>query len=88
MNSIKAVFARIWALWGLLSFVATFLIILIPSLLTALIPDPKGMEYFIKLARLWMRTWLFMIGCPVTVRGKYHLKKVKPISLLAITILC
>lgn len=75
MNSFKSVFARVWALWGLVSFVATFLIILIPSLLTALIPDPKGMGYFIQLARLWMNTWLFMIGCPVAVRGKYHFKK-------------
>lgn len=75
MNIFKAVFARIWAFWGLLSFIATFLVILIPSLLTALIPDPKGMEYFIKLARIWMNTWLFMIGCPVSVRGKYHFKK-------------
>lgn len=75
MNIFKAVFARIWAFWGLISFIATFLVILIPSLLTALIPDPKGMEYFIKLARIWMNTWLFMIGCPVSVRGKYHFKK-------------
>ena len=75
MKIFKAVFARVWALWGLVSFSATFLIILIPSLLTALIPDPKGMGYFIKLARLWMNTWLFMIGCPVTVRGKFHFKK-------------
>ncbi|MEN9459210.1 MAG: hypothetical protein RL135_1815 [Bacteroidota bacterium] len=75
MNIIKAVFARVWAFWGLISFIATFLVILIPSLLTALIPDPKGMEYFIKLARIWMNTWLFMIGCPVSVRGKYHFKK-------------
>lgn len=75
MKIFKAVFARVWALWGLVSFAATFLIILIPSLLTALIPDPKGMGYFIKLARLWMNTWLFMIGCPVSVKGKFHFKK-------------
>lgn len=75
MNLVRAFFARIWAFWGLVSFIATFLIILIPSLLTALIPDPKGMGYFIKLARLWMNTWLFMIGCPVSVRGKNHFRK-------------
>ncbi|HPH36959.1 MAG TPA: lysophospholipid acyltransferase family protein [Sediminibacterium sp.] len=75
MKFLKDILARIWAFWGLISFVGTFLIILIPSLLTALIPDPKGMDYFIKLARIWMTTWLFMIGCPVTVRGKYHFKK-------------
>lgn len=77
MNFLKSIFARIWAFWGLVSFITTFLIILIPSLLTALIPDPKGMGYFIKLARLWMNTWLFMIGCPVSVRGKNHFKNGK-----------
>lgn len=75
MQLVKAVFARIWAFWGLISFIATFLIILIPSLLTALFPDPKGMGYFIQLAKLWMNTWLFMIGCPVSVRGKHFFKK-------------
>lgn len=78
MNIIKSIFGRIWAFWGLMTFIATFLIIIIPSLLTALIPDPKGMAYFIKLAKLWMNTWLFLIGCPVTVRGKHHFKKGQP----------
>ncbi|BDQ11370.1 lysophospholipid acyltransferase family protein [Sediminibacterium sp. TEGAF015] len=78
MKIIKSIFGRIWALWGLTTFVATFLIIIIPSLLTALIPDPKGMSYFIQLAKVWMNTWLFLIGCPVTVRGKFHFKKGQP----------
>lgn len=78
MRIIKSIFGRIWAFWGLTTFVTTFLIIIIPSLLTALIPDPKGMGYFIKLAKLWMNTWLFLIGCPVTVRGKFHFKKGQP----------
>lgn len=63
-------FARIWAAWGLLSFVATFLIVLIPSLLTVLIPNPKGMYYFIKIAKGWMTVWLNLIGCPVTTKGE------------------
>ena len=78
MKIVNSIFGRIWALWGLTTFITTFLIIIIPSLLTALIPDPKGMGYFIKLAKLWMNTWLFLIGCPVTVRGKHHFKKGQP----------
>ena len=77
MRILKSIYGRIWAFWGLTTFVVTFLIIIIPSLLTALIPDPKGMGYFIKLAKLWMNTWLFLIGCPVTVRGKFHFKKAR-----------
>jgi 1-acyl-sn-glycerol-3-phosphate acyltransferase len=69
------IFARIWAFWGLISFVVTFLIILIPSLLTALFPDPKGIAYFIKVAKGWMTVWLNMVGCPVSTKGEENFKK-------------
>ncbi|TAG14490.1 MAG: 1-acyl-sn-glycerol-3-phosphate acyltransferase [Sphingobacteriia bacterium] len=71
------VFARVWAIWGLVSFAASFLIVLIPSLLTALIPDPKGMAYFIKIAKVWMKIWLNLVGCPVTIRGADYFEKGK-----------
>ncbi len=66
------IFARIWALWGLVSFIITFLVILIPALLTAIFPDPKGMHYFIKVAKAWMLVWLKLVGCSVKVTGKAH----------------
>jgi 1-acyl-sn-glycerol-3-phosphate acyltransferase len=71
MNTFKNIFARVWALWGLVSFVFTFLIIFIPSMLAYLITDPvKGQYYFIKVSKLWMDIWLPLVGCPVTVTGK------------------
>ena len=71
MNIIKNIFARIWALWGLVSFIISFLIIFIPSMLAYLIKDPvKGQYYFIKVSKLWMNIWLPLIGCPVKVKGK------------------
>lgn len=71
MNTFKNIFARIWALWGLISFVLTFLIIFIPSMLAYLITDPvKGQYYFIKVSKLWMDIWLPLVGCPVKVTGK------------------
>ncbi|UEG48918.1 1-acyl-sn-glycerol-3-phosphate acyltransferase [Ferruginibacter lapsinanis] len=71
---IKNIFARIWALWGLISFVVTFLIIFIPSMIAYFIPDPKGQSYFIGVSRVWMSVWLRLIGCPVKVKGKEHFK--------------
>jgi 1-acyl-sn-glycerol-3-phosphate acyltransferase len=71
------IFARIWAFWGLISFMVTFLIILIPSLLTALFPEPKGIGYFIKVAKCWMTVWLNLIGCPVSTKGEKNFKKGK-----------
>jgi 1-acyl-sn-glycerol-3-phosphate acyltransferase len=71
------IFARIWSFWGLISFAGTFLIIVIPSLLTKLVKDPKGMWWFISIARLWNFTWLHLIGCPVSVKGKENFAKVQ-----------
>ena len=75
MTIIKNIFARIWAVWGIVSFAATFLIVFIPSMLTYLLPDPKGSVLFIKIARLWMNVWLRLVGCPVTVIGKNNFAK-------------
>ena len=72
-NVVKNIFARVWALWGLVSFVTTFLIIFIPSMLSHLYKDEKkGQDYFIKVSKLWMDVWLFLIGCPVKVTGKQN----------------
>lgn len=70
MKLIKEIFGRIWAVWGILSFAVTFLIIFIPSMITYLIPDPKGSAVFIRIARFWMNIWLWLVGCPVTIKGK------------------
>lgn len=59
----------------MVSFLVTFCIIFIPSMLSHLMKDPRGQKYFIDVSRVWMRTWLFLIGCPVQVSGKDHFKK-------------
>lgn len=69
------VFARIMALWALVSFVVTFLIIFIPSMLCYLLPQKISMDIFIAISRIWMRVWLTMVGCPLNVKGKEHFKK-------------
>lgn len=74
MKIIKEIFGRIWALWGMISFVVTFFIFFIPSMLTWLLPDPGGQRIFISIARLWMHIWLRLVGCPLTVKGKEHFK--------------
>ena len=74
MKIIKEISGRFWALWGMISFIITFLIFYIPSMITWLIPDPKGQSIFISIARLWMNIWLRLVGCPVTVKGKEFFK--------------
>jgi 1-acyl-sn-glycerol-3-phosphate acyltransferase len=77
MNFMKDILARLLALWALLLFILTFLIIFIPSMLCWLIPDPKGQDLFIRIARLWMNVWLPLVGCPIKIRGKENFKKGK-----------
>jgi 1-acyl-sn-glycerol-3-phosphate acyltransferase len=69
------IFGRIWALWGIITFIITFLIIFIPSMLSYLVPGKKGQDYFIAVSRWWMNVWLFLIGCPVKISGREHFKK-------------
>lgn len=78
MNFFKNIFARIWAFWALVSFVVTFLIIFIPSMLSYLFKDEvKGQNYFILVSRVWMQSWLYMIACPVRVVGRENFEKNK-----------
>jgi 1-acyl-sn-glycerol-3-phosphate acyltransferase len=75
MRIFKEIFGRIWAVWGMASFIATFLIIFIPSMLTYAIPGKKGQEIFILISRIWMRIWLFLVACPLKVKGREHFSK-------------
>ena len=76
MTFIKNIFGRIWALWGLISFIITFLIFFLPSMLSHLFKDEKkGQYFFIGVSKLWMNIWLHLVGCPVTVTGKGNFKK-------------
>ncbi len=75
MNFLKDIFYRIWAVWAFLLFVATMLIFLIPFFLFSYFEkDPKKTLRFIKFSRIWMGVYLFMIGCPLTVRGRKNFK--------------
>ncbi len=76
MNLFKNIFGRIWALWGIISFVATFLIAFIPSMMSYLFKDEKkGQAFFVKTSRVWMDVWLLLVGCRVKISGKEYFKK-------------
>ncbi len=75
MKIFREIFGRIWALWGLISFIVTFLVIFIPSMITYLIPDPKGQYIFIRISKIWMIVWLHLVGCPLRIIGRNNFKK-------------
>lgn len=75
MKFLKNTCSRILAIWAMLSFMLSFLVIFIPAMLTWLVPDPKGQGLFIRIARLWMRVWLPLVGCPLKVKGNAYFEK-------------
>src|SRR6478735_7230441 len=77
MKTIKNIFAAIWCLWGLVTFIATFLVIFLPSMLSYFMSEMAGQKYFLVISRIWMRSWLFLIGCPVKVTGRENFIKGK-----------
>ncbi len=75
-NIFSNMFGRVWALWGLVSFVTSFLIIFPFSMGCWLFKDyKKGQIYFLTVSRIWMRFWLFIVGCPVSVYGRNNFVK-------------
>jgi 1-acyl-sn-glycerol-3-phosphate acyltransferase len=72
---LENIFGRIWAFWGIITFIITFLIIFIPSMLSYLVPGNKGQAYFIGVSRWWMNVWLILIGCPAKILGREYFKE-------------
>lgn len=75
MKTIKNIAGAIWALWGILAFTGTLLVVIIPICLTFLIKEPAGAEAFRRISQVWMRVFLFLIACPLRVKGKENFKK-------------
>lgn len=70
----KNVFGRVWAFWGLITFLTTFLIIFPIAMLSHLMEETRGQRFFIAVSKIWMNVWLFLIGCPVKVTGEENFK--------------
>ncbi|HCF63266.1 MAG TPA: lysophospholipid acyltransferase family protein [Ferruginibacter sp.] len=82
MLILKNIAGRIWAIWALVWFIVTFLLIFPFSMIAYLIPDPMGQRYFIIVSRIWMMIWLPLVGCPVRVKGWQHFQKGKSYIIL------
>lgn len=66
----KNIFARLWAAWGAISFLISFLIIFPFSIISFFIRDKfKSQLFFGKVSRVWMSIWLPLIGCNLRIRG-------------------
>jgi 1-acyl-sn-glycerol-3-phosphate acyltransferase len=71
LNGFWSVFGRIWAVWVILIFVATMLVVLFPFLLFSYFrPEPQKTKIWVSLSRVWMSVFLPLAGCPLRIRGR------------------
>jgi 1-acyl-sn-glycerol-3-phosphate acyltransferase len=75
MNIIKNILARIFALWALILFVVTMLIVFIPMLVIGLWPEPKRTRLFHRISQIWMGVFLPFTGVWIVKKGKEHFEK-------------
>lgn len=66
----KNIFGRLWAIWGLICFVVTMLVFMIPFSIVYFMAEPKRTHLFIAISRIWMGIYMPLIGCPVKIKGK------------------
>ncbi len=75
MSFIKNIAGRIFALWAILTFVITMLLIILPAWALGFLPEPKRTTAFINLSRIWMSVWLPLAGIRLVIKGKEHFAK-------------
>src|SRR5215216_41697 len=75
MNFIKNILARIFALWALIIFVSTLLIILPAVWIISTQPEPKRTISLFKIFLVWMKVFFVFAGVRRIFRGGEHFKK-------------
>ena len=76
-NILKEIAGRIWALWGLCLFIVTMIIAMLFYSVCYLMKEPQRARWHRQVSRVWMRFYLFCIGCPLTVKGAEYFVKGK-----------
>jgi 1-acyl-sn-glycerol-3-phosphate acyltransferase len=75
MRIAKEILGRIFALWGIIVFVVSLLIVSIPVWITAVWSEPKRTINFFKIVQVWMSFFFTFSGVRRIVKGKEHFKK-------------
>jgi 1-acyl-sn-glycerol-3-phosphate acyltransferase len=75
MNFIKNILGRLFALWALLVFSTTLLIVAIPVWLIGFQPEPKRTVSLFKIFNIWMKVFFVMTGVRRIFKGKENFKK-------------
>lgn len=76
MNILKNISGRIFAVWAMLWFIITMiLIIFIPAWFLGLVKEPRRTIIFISISRIWMGIYLPLVGVRLKIKGRDNFKK-------------
>ncbi|MBC7553182.1 MAG: 1-acyl-sn-glycerol-3-phosphate acyltransferase [Taibaiella sp.] len=75
MKFIKNLPGHIFAIYALLVFVATMLVVWVPIWIISFLPEPYRARCLHPVFRLWMGVYMPLIFCPVFRKGKSNFKK-------------
>lgn len=75
IHPVRLVLGRIFFIYAALLFVVTMLLVVIPVLLTRLLPEPKSSRALHRVFRVWMGVYLPLVFCPVRRRGTENFRK-------------
>jgi 1-acyl-sn-glycerol-3-phosphate acyltransferase len=74
MNIFKRIAGHIYFFAGMVFFVLTMLIVLIPAGIALLFGEPARARIIHPTYKIWMSIFLPLVGCPVRRKGKQHFK--------------
>jgi len=72
---IRKIFGAVYLVYGLLMFIVTMLVVIIPIWIISLLPEPYRARAIHPVFRLWMGVFMLLIFCPVVRRGKKYFAK-------------
>lgn len=75
MKFIKTLLGVIYAIYALVLFIATMLVVFIPIWIISTLPEPMRAKSLHPVFRLWMGVYMPLIFCPVSRKGKDKFKK-------------
>ncbi len=71
----KNILGRVFAVWGILWFVITMLIFILPFWFIGIFPEPKRTRLFRIISKIWMNIYFPVVGCWLYIKGRQHFKK-------------
>ncbi len=75
MKFLKKAAGTIYFFYGILLFILSMLIVVLPVWMTTLFPEPMRSRLLHPVFKGWMSFFLPLVGCPVMRKGKEHFKK-------------